>query len=188
MMSKMPHLLDNSGMSPSRQIAILTVKLMSCMEHHATTSVKPSVLAAALLSLELETLQVDWLPVTVWLQTLAQCDSDSLIRCREQVSRYLSQSHTAPTYPTNPGLGMGLVVPQIFNHQPPVAMAPCSGAIKRKVEQMEVDDTDDDDIYDGIKRLYNEECEQISLSLNSSCGREIQQEIITSPRLTAVAN
>ena len=175
-------------MTPSRQIAILTAKLICCMEHHGTTSVKPSVLAVALLSLELEALQVDWLPVTVWLQKLVQCDNDSLIRCREQVSRYLSERQTTPAYPASPRLGVGLIFPPVFNHQPPLPVAPCSAAIKRKVEGMEVDDTDDDDIYDGIKRLYNEDCEQMSLSLNSSCGQEVQQDIITSPRLTAVAN
>ena len=184
MMSKTPHLLDRCGSTPSRQIAVLTEKLINCLQHHAISSVEPSVLAAALLSLELEALQTDWLPATVWLQTLAQCDHDILIRCREQVSQYLPECRIRSTYPSNHAVGMG-TLPPVLNHQPLVPVVPCSGAIKRKVEEMEVDDTDDD-IYDGIRRLYSEE-EHMSLSLNS-CGREVQQDIMTSPRMAAIVN
>lgn len=179
LMFKMPHLLDNSGIGPSQQLSALTIKLMCCLEHHDIARVPPSVLAAALLSIQLETLQIRFLPITVWLQTLAQCNNDSLIHCREELSRLLAVPRTLVP-------GLGAVPPP-----PTAAVTPSSGAIKRKVEQMELDkaDDDDDNIYDGIKRLYSEDLEPVTLTRVSSCGRHLQQLAIISPaRLAALAN
>lgn len=41
----------------------------------------------------------------------------------------------------------------------------CSKAVKRKAEEVE----DDDDIYEGIKRLYNED---FGIEMRMSCGSE----------------
>ena len=51
--------------------------------------------------------------------------------------------------------------------------------IKRKM-----DDLEEDDIYEGIKRLYNEE-DAINMG---TCAREAMRDTVTSCALTAVAN
>ncbi len=77
------------------------------------------------------------------------------------------------------------------HHQGTPLGASCSGAIKRKVQHMEVDNSTEDladyDIYDGIKRLYSEDSE-MSIANTSSCGLELQQldTIPTSPPHLAV--
>ncbi len=193
-MSKTPHLLDGCGMTPSRQLAILTAKLSRCLEHHAVLTVPPSVLAASLLSLELEMFSADWLAATLWLQSLIHTDNFNLIRCREQLSRHLevNLSMTDGHFMYNPPTPS--VPSPASQHQGTPLGASCSGATKRKVEQMEVDHSAEDladyDIYDGIKRLYSEDSD-MPIANTSSCGLELQQlDKITAspPHLTVAAN
>jgi hypothetical protein len=51
---------------------------------------KGSMLALAMVSLEMEKLIPDWLPLTIELLQKAQMDSSQLIRCRELVAHHLS--------------------------------------------------------------------------------------------------
>lgn len=100
---------------------------------------------------------------------IAQVDSQCLIQCRELMSRYLisqRQTSSAHMYLAN--------VNPITTNKP----------TKRKVEQIE-----EDDIYDGIKRLYNdyEENDHGAVTV-ASCGLEACQDTSTALPLQAVAN
>ncbi|UJR29895.1 hypothetical protein I4U23_017443 [Adineta vaga] len=77
----------------------LELKLASCLQHHRLASFKPSILALALISLELEKQQVqepemniDWLALISYLQQLAKVESDALLSCRDLIVR-LSPSY-----------------------------------------------------------------------------------------------
>lgn len=169
-----PHLLDGlrKPVTPSRQMTVLTDKLKWCLCQHSFLVHQPATLALAILSLELEQCTKEWFPSTIWLQSHAKISSQDLICCREQVARYLALVRCA-----------NLVY----------VMKPSSSqngkATKRKVQQIE-----DDDIYDGIKRLYNEESDTAAQqtyatlpSVASSCSLEACQDATASPPLQAVA-
>ncbi|CAF1634581.1 unnamed protein product [Adineta ricciae] len=77
----------------------LELKLASCLQHHRLASFKPSILALALISLELEKQQlqepemnIDWLALISYLQQLAKVESDALLSCRDLIVR-LSPSY-----------------------------------------------------------------------------------------------
>ena len=74
LLSQQPRLLDHvAGMTASRQLSILTDKLTHCLaSQHRLAAMPPATLATALLSLELELFAADWLPASVWLQTLSR--------------------------------------------------------------------------------------------------------------------
>ncbi|CAH1776889.1 unnamed protein product [Owenia fusiformis] len=132
LMSRCPHLLDSMrNMTASRQLSILTRKLERCIAFHEILAYRPATVALALLSLELELFVPEWFRMTIALQKTIQVNNHDLIHCREIMTHHLS------LYPR-------LHVAYIHNK-----------TSKRKVEEIEVDD--DEDIYDSIKRLYNED-------------------------------
>ncbi|KAM4719700.1 cyclin-I [Anableps anableps] len=79
-----------SGLNHSQHLALLTRRLYTCLADHALMQLRGSILALALISLELETCCPDWLALTIDLLRKAQMDSCELIRSRELVARSLS--------------------------------------------------------------------------------------------------
>ncbi|KAM3873989.1 LOW QUALITY PROTEIN: cyclin-I [Diretmus argenteus] len=78
------------GLNRSQHLTLLTRRLYHCLADHTLTQLRGSMLALALITLELETCCPDWLVLTIDLLKKAQIDSSELIRCRELVSRSLS--------------------------------------------------------------------------------------------------
>ena len=93
-----------------------------------------------------------------------QVDIDSLIRCREIAAQILKDKTMLPTgykfkaWPKN-------------KHCNALTR---SRSFKRKVEHVEIED----DVYDGIKRLYSEEVSAMSMTCASEFG---QDKEISSP-------
>ncbi|XP_032190555.1 cyclin-I isoform X1 [Mustela erminea] len=170
-------------LSPSQHLAVLTKQLLHCMACNQLLQFKGSMLALAMVSLEMEKLIPDWLPLTIELLQKAQMESSQLIHCRELVAHHLSSlqsclplnsvyvyrplKHTLvtcdkgvfrfqPSSVPGPDLGFSAEAPvrgaAAFYHHLSAAGACKQTSAKRKVEEMEVDD-----VYDGIKRLYNED-------------------------------
>jgi len=83
-------LLGLLDVSPSQHMALLTQRLHHCLADHRLLGAPGSMLALALLTLELETHCPDWLGPTLDLLRKAQIDSSQLIGCRELVARRLS--------------------------------------------------------------------------------------------------
>uniref|UniRef100_A0A098LZG3 Cyclin-I n=1 Tax=Hypsiglena sp. JMG-2014 TaxID=1550645 RepID=A0A098LZG3_9SAUR len=187
-LSTRPQLLTSlPKVNPSQHVALLTKHLLHCLACYQLLQFKGSMLALAIVSLEVEKLIPDWLALIIELLHKAQMDSSQLIHCRELVSKHLSTlqplllpnsvyvysplKHNLVTCPTGAFRFHAPVVPVPDlqdNSSKPVVPAKGSTLLcrrrhtpgrckpataKRKVEEMEVDD-----FYDGIKRLYNEEC------------------------------
>ncbi|XP_034565249.1 cyclin-I [Notolabrus celidotus] len=74
----------------SQHLSMLTRRLYQCLSDHTLIQLRGSMLALALITLELETCCPDWLALTIDLQRKAQIDSSELIRSRELVARSLS--------------------------------------------------------------------------------------------------
>ncbi|XP_044285399.1 cyclin-I isoform X1 [Varanus komodoensis] len=167
--------------SPSQHVALLGKQLLRCLACHQLLQFKGSMLALAILSLEVEKLIPDWLSLIIGLLQKAQMDSSQLIHCRELVAQHLSPPQPSSVYiyspfkhslaPCHAGAFQlhrsSALGPESTDSSPPEVPTHGSAALcqrrlapsrcrqataKRKVEEMEVDD-----FYDGIKRLYNEE-------------------------------
>lgn len=152
-------LLAGIPLSPGRQLALLTHRLAACMACRALLQFSPSTLALAVMSLELQQLlPTSWFTVVHVVKTHIQISDTELMRCTEMVSHVLELHplNPAPSHASQPSPGGKLETP----------------TKKRKVE-VSVDE--DDDIYDGIKRLYSDEmtCEQ---QARATCGGEMRQE------------
>ncbi|KAM9338537.1 cyclin-I [Symphorus nematophorus] len=78
------------GLNRSQHLALLTRRLYHCLADHTLIQLRGSMLALALITLELETCCPDWLALTIDLLRKAQIDSSELIRSRELVARSLS--------------------------------------------------------------------------------------------------
>ncbi|XP_029300115.1 cyclin-I [Cottoperca gobio] len=78
------------GLNPSQHLTLLTRRLYHCLANHTLLQLRGSMLALALITLELETCCPDWLALTIDLLRKAQIDSSELIRSRELVARSLS--------------------------------------------------------------------------------------------------
>lgn len=78
------------GLNRSQHLALLTQRLYHCLADHTLIQLRGSMLALALITLELETCCPDWLALTIDLLKKAQIDSSELIRSRELVARSLS--------------------------------------------------------------------------------------------------
>ncbi|XP_041667372.1 cyclin-I [Cheilinus undulatus] len=74
----------------SQHLSMLTRRLYHCLSDHTLIQLRGSMLALALITLELETCCPDWLALTIDLLRKAQIDSSELIRSRELVARSLS--------------------------------------------------------------------------------------------------
>uniref|UniRef100_A0A8C0BH29 Cyclin I n=1 Tax=Buteo japonicus TaxID=224669 RepID=A0A8C0BH29_9AVES len=173
-------------LSPSQHVAALTKQLLHCMACYQLLQFKGSMLALAIVSLELEKLLPDWLALIIELLQKAQMDSSQLIHCRELVAHHLSTlqssllpnsvyvysplQHTLVTcnrgafkcQPSSvPGPGFSK-----DNGRPEVPVTgtaalyqrlPAPSGCKQASAKRKVEEMEVDDFYDGIKRLYNED-------------------------------
>ncbi|PIK47636.1 putative cyclin-I [Apostichopus japonicus] len=146
LLSQRPWLLDDLPyMTPSRHLALLTSQLCKILTDHKLSGFRGSTIAASLLSLDLEVLTKDWLAVTIVMQQLIGIDSQQLIRCRELIASTLYGQRYHPLESSK------MSSPKCKAHETPVSKVLAKSA-KRKID-MEMED----DIYDSIKRLYNED-------------------------------
>lgn len=99
-----------------------------------------------------------------------QGDNQSLIRCREDVLGCVASG--AKTYFAHVYTG------------PATIYQPSTKATKRKMDDLLLEN-EEEDYFDGIKRLYNEDgTEQLPTSA-SSCSHELRQEYGYSSTITA---
>lgn len=115
----------------------------------ALANEKPSIVALALVSLEMETLTSHWFYITAALQNLAAIGApEDVIRCREQVSRQLQLSQSQ-------------------------LLAQRRQASKRKMQP--VDDEEQDCIYDSIKKLYANDTYESAATGGNAAAMAVQQ-------------
>ncbi|XP_032917174.1 cyclin-I [Catharus ustulatus] len=183
--------------SPSQHVAALTKQLLHCMACFQLLQFKGSMLALAIVSLELEKLLPDWLALIIELLQKAQMDSSQLIHCRELVAHHLSTVQPSllpnPVYVYSP-LQQTLVTCNrgAFHRQPSSVPGPGfsqdngrpeapvtataalyprlpapAGGCKPGSAKRKVEEMEVDDFYDGIKRLYNEELAPEAVALES---------------------
>ncbi|KAM4707591.1 cyclin-I [Discoglossus pictus] len=183
-----PELLDRMPeVTPSQHVALLTRQLLQCMASYQLLQFKGSMLALALLTLDMEKLLPDWLSLTIKLLQTAQMDSSQMFLCREVAARHLSplQAPLPPNavYVYNP-LKQTLVTcnrgafpfhpspvsgPGVHHKGKSTPGALIKGAAvlyqrlaapvgcKQTSAKRKVEQMEVDDFYDGIKRLYNED-------------------------------
>jgi len=158
-------------MSPSEQLSHLMRKMLRCLSTHTLLVFRPSTVALALLSLELETLTPGWLRLVLALQRITNVGSEQLMQCREAVGEFLG--HT-------PSLGY------VARDRLSSSSAPRSK--KRKVAHSSMED---DDVYESIRHLYSDEKSSscgncASTTLKASCSLEMHQD--TEENTTGLVN
>lgn len=190
-------------LSPSQHLSVLTKQLLHCMACNQLLQFKGSMLALAMVSLEMEKLIPDWLPLTIELLQKAQMESSQLIHCRELVAHHLSTlqsslplnsvyvyrplKHTLVTcdkgvFRLHPSSVPG---PDFSkdNSKPEVPVRgtaafyhhlPAAGGCKHTSAKRKVEEMEVDDFYDGIKRLYNED--NASENVGSVCGTDLSRQ------------
>nr|XP_056711125.1 cyclin-I [Euleptes europaea] len=186
-LSTRPQLLTTlPKMSPSQHLALLTKQLLHCLACYQLRQFKGSLLALAIVSLEVEKLVPDWLALIIELLQKAQMDSSQLIHCRELVAHHLSPLQPSSLPPNSvyvyTPLKHNLVTchagglrfhPSLVpgpgakdNRKPEVPSRgsaalglrrPAPSRCKQATAKRKVEEMEVDDFYDGIKRLYNEE-------------------------------
>ncbi|NWR89656.1 CCNI protein, partial [Furnarius figulus] len=172
-------------LSPSQHVAALSKQLLHCMACFQLLQFKGSMLALAIVSLELEKLLPDWLALIIELLQKAQMDSSQLIHCRELVAHHLSTVQPSllpnsvyvysplqqtlvtcnrgafPRQPSSvpgPGFSTDNGRPEApLTGTAPLHPRPPAPAGKQPCAKRKVEEMEVDDFYDGIKRLYNEE-------------------------------
>ncbi|XP_052277841.1 cyclin-I-like [Dreissena polymorpha] len=153
-----PQLLESvANMTPSRHLSILSRNLFHCLANHKMVGFRPIALTLAVISLELEQITPVWLSIIHTVQKMAEVDIDSMIRCREIAGQILKDKSMLPTG-------------YQFVGAPPARRNSLtrSQSFKRKGDQMELED----DVYDGIKRLYSEETSSVPMT---TCASEFGQ-------------
>ncbi|XP_020324039.1 cyclin-I isoform X2 [Oncorhynchus kisutch] len=110
------------GCNPAQHLSVLTQQLHYCLADSALLQPlsRGSMLALALISLELENICPDGLALTVLLLRKAQIDSSQLIRCQALVSRRLSTQEVS--LPPNT-----VYIYQPLHHIHSLAPDPCDG-------------------------------------------------------------
>lgn len=189
-MSSCPRLLDSLlEINPSQHMAFLTRQIHQCLACHQYLQFKGSVLALAVITLEIEKLIPDWLALTIDLLKKAQIDSSQLICCRELMARNLSaipaslppnivfiySSRKQTVVPCDIGVfryhssvsGPGFTAAKDnsssdTHNQITAPYQHLSAPITCKLAsaKRKVEEMEVDEFYDGIKRLYNEDSAQ----------------------------
>lgn len=153
-----PDLLHGfSLMSLSQHLHQLTFVLQQCLLHHQLASFAPSVLALALLSLDLEDFAYG-LAATFELQKLGEVDHEEVFLCKKGILQCLNCEFSLP---------YGDQFSLLLEWTP----------MKQLVEG-------DDDIYDDIKCLYREEVGDTMQSLLPlTCGSQAARMSSSKPLL-----
>ncbi|XP_077080961.1 cyclin-I [Siphateles boraxobius] len=137
LMTRVPALVrDGAQNRPVLQASLWTRQAQHCMACHQLWQFKGSILALAIITLELETLTPDWFSVFTDLLGKAQISSTEFICCKETVDEYLTALQLS--FPSN--------TVYILDSSSMLAL--------RKREH---GDHDSDDFYDGFWCLYDEE-------------------------------
>jgi len=169
-----PHLLSGSGgMNSSEHLSQMMRMMLRCLTSHTLLEFRPSSIALALVSLELEKLTQGWRRGMLPLLQKFNVGSEQLSHCREVIGGFLGQQ-------TSQGYA--------GHHRHSSSSAPQSK--KRKVEH-NASSVEDDDKFDGLKRLFSQECIAVSSTsgtvssaggtgrstLKTSCSLEMHQDI-----------
>lgn len=139
-------------LSPSQHLHQLTLVLARCLLHHQLAVFSPSVLAVALLSLDLEDFSPCWGVAILELQRLGKIDDEEVFLCKKAILRCLNREAASPFADWTGSKGAG-----------------------EEEEEAPMDEDDDDDaIYDDIRRLYGDEMAGMTLqaTTSASCGAE----------------
>ncbi|XP_059168058.1 cyclin-I-like [Physella acuta] len=166
-----PHLTSYKSLSPSEHLAILMQKMIRCLTCHSIQQFSPSTVAVALISLEVQGTPA-WLGVIHMLQTKTNVQTMQLIEAREAIKELFG---IPPLQPVTKGSSCTTVRPRQFS----TSEEPLSK--KRKVEHVLSDGVDDENIYDGIKRLYGDDSSigaygSDMVNQRVSCGLEMHQD------------
>ncbi|XP_058523168.1 cyclin-I isoform X2 [Ochotona princeps] len=188
-------------LSPSQHLTILTKQLLHCMACSHLLQFKGSMLALALVSLEMEKLIPDWLPLTIELLQKAQMESSQLIHCRELVAHHLSTPESSlplnSVYVYRPLKHTLVTCDKGVFRLPPCVPGPgfskdskpevpvrgvaalyhhlqAASRCKHTSAKRKVEEMEVDDFYDGIKRLYNED--NASENVGSVCGTDLSRQ------------
>lgn len=146
-----PHALDSF---PKATCGALHARLLLHLQHVEMNAdvflqYAPSTLALALISTELEFFWPRWHSATLEIATLIPAGSGLVFECRKRIRSWLT---------TFASQARGAAVIQGSMYTPVITGRIITSA-KRKVEQLSTDsdEEEEEDFYDGIKRLYNEE-------------------------------
>lgn len=163
LMNYFPQLLTGlSDMTPSRHLGLLMRRLYSCYSNHRLTTFRPVTLALTVICLELEQITQNWLSMVIMVQQMAKIDNEHFIRCREECGRFLTSIKQLPT-------GYKFSSEKLSRKK----------SIKRKASIL----NEEDDIYDGIKRLYSEDSNEVRMS----CSTELHQDNDNFLQMTTVS-
>ncbi|ESO90681.1 hypothetical protein LOTGIDRAFT_191775 [Lottia gigantea] len=164
-----PQLLSGvKYMTPSHHMSTIVRKLMTCLSEHRLLAFRPMTVVVAMLSLELEQFVPGWFNLISIIQKMTNTETQNLVHCREIIATYLSSRQQ-------------LITPY------QKIVKPTQKSKKRKVELIE----EDDNIYDGIKRLYNDEYMSETSQIRGSCSSELHQDMepeLFAPVPTVFAN
>ncbi|XP_028661200.2 LOW QUALITY PROTEIN: cyclin-I [Erpetoichthys calabaricus] len=195
--------------SPSQHVSMLTEQLQQCLSAHQLLQFRGSMLALAIITLELEKCRPDWLSVIVNMLKVCQIDSSQLVRCRELVARSLS-SCDVPLPPNTVYIYQPLKQSLIPHDRPaiqdpPISTIPETGLematrssghpsglaaschhlapirYKQASTKRKVEEMEVDEFYDGIKRLYNEDSAQEGAAAETCGVTLVRQESSLSP-------
>lgn len=146
LLSKCPDVFGSWPLlKPAQHLHHMTQLLQQCLLHHELLIFTPSTIALSVFSLYLKRFWPYWASAMVALQALIQISDSDVTGCNDSVSKLLGESFNAAFKPPAPQLHV---------------------AVKRKVE-------DDEDIYDGIKRLYSEDGgDQTITVMKMTCSSE----------------
>ncbi|XP_020844040.1 cyclin-I [Phascolarctos cinereus] len=190
-------------LSPSQHLAVLTKQLLQCLACSQLLPFKGSMLALAMISLEMEKLIPDWLALTIELLQKAQMDSAQLIHCRELVARQLSLLQSSlplnsvyvyhplkhnlatcdrgvfrlhPSSASGPDFSKDNSRPEVPIRGTAVFYQhlPATTGCKYASAKRKVEEMEVDDFYDGIKRLYNED--NASENVGSVCSTDLSRQ------------
>ncbi|XP_061183667.1 cyclin-I-like [Saccostrea echinata] len=154
-----PKLLDGlSNLTPSQHLSMMMRKIFHCLGNHQLAVFSPISLVLSIVSLELEQITPNWFSIVNTVQQVAEVNNQTFFRCREVTGLYLSKHGLLPS-----------------GYQFRVIKR--SKSIKRKA----VDD-EEEDLYDGIKRLYSEDAMDTTASVRKSCSSEMVQHQDTDGR------